>query len=64
MMNVKGVVHLIPCAECSATYVEETGRTLRVRMAEHRRPIKSKDLKNGGGGGWRVTTMQQASYRI
>ena len=28
----------ISCAECSATYVGETGRTLRVCMAEHRRP--------------------------
>ena len=34
-------------AGCSATYVGETRRTLRVRMAEHRRAVKSKDPKNG-----------------
>ena len=47
MVDVKGVVYSIPCAECSATYVEETGRTLRLRMAEHRREVKNKDPKNG-----------------
>ena len=45
MIDVKGVVYSIPCAECSATYVGETGRTLRVRMAEYRRAVKNKDPK-------------------
>ena len=31
----------------SATYVGETGRTLKVHMAEHRRAMKNKDPKNG-----------------
>ena len=46
-MDVNGVVHSIPFAEYSATYVGETGRTLKVRMAEHRRVMKNKDPKNG-----------------
>ena len=47
MMDMKGIVYSIPCAKCSATYVGETGRTLRVCMAEHRRAVKNKDPKNG-----------------
>ena len=47
MMDMNGVVYSIPCAECSATYVGETGRTLKVHMAEHRRAVKNKDPKNG-----------------
>ena len=47
MLDVKGVVYSIPCADCSATYIGETGRTLKVRMAEHKRVVKSKDPLNG-----------------
>ena len=47
MLDVKGVVYSIPCADCSATYIGETGRTLKVRMAEHKRAVKSKDPPNG-----------------
>ena len=46
-MEVNGVVYFIPCAECSATYIGETGRTLKVHMAEHRRAVENKDHKNG-----------------
>ena len=45
MMDVKGVVYSIPCAECSSVNVGETGRTLKVRMAEHRRAVKNMDPK-------------------
>ena len=47
MLDVKGVVYSIPCADCSTTYIGETGRTLKVRMAEHKRAVKSKDPLNG-----------------
>lgn len=30
MMDVKGIMYSIPCAECSATRVGDTRRTLRV----------------------------------
>ena len=47
MLDVKGVVYSIPCADCPATYIGETGITLKVRMTEHKRAVKSKDLLNG-----------------
>ena len=42
MMDVNDV-HSIPCVEYSA----QTGRTLKVCMAEHRRVMKKKDPRNG-----------------
>ena len=39
-MDIKGVVYLIHCSECSAVYIGETGRTLKVRLAEHKRAIR------------------------
>ena len=47
MMDMKCVVYYIPSTKCSATYVGETGRKLRVCMAEHNRAVKNKDPKNG-----------------
>ena len=47
MLDVKGVVYSIPCADCPATYIGETGRTLKVCMAEHKRAVKNKDPLNG-----------------
>ena len=46
-MDIKGVVYLIPCSECSAVYIGETGRTLKVRLAEHKRAFRMGDVKNG-----------------
>ena len=43
MLDVKGVVYSIPCADCPAIYIGETGRTLKVHMEEHKRAVKSKD---------------------
>ena len=47
MMDVKGVVYSIPGAEGSVIYIGETGRTLKVRIVEHKRVVKNKDPKNG-----------------
>ena len=46
LLDVKGVVYSIPCADCPATYIGETRRTLKVRMAEHKWAVKSKDSLN------------------
>ena len=34
------MVYSIPCGECNAVYVGETGRSLEVRMREHQRHTK------------------------
>ena len=47
MLDEKGVVYSIPCADCLATYMGETGKTLKVHMAEHKREVKRKDPLNG-----------------
>jgi hypothetical protein len=38
----KGVIYSIPC-ECGKSYIGETGRTLQVRLDEHRRSVKKRD---------------------
>ena len=35
-----GVVYRIPCADCSWSYVGESGRTLRERLTEHKRAVR------------------------
>ena len=59
MMDVKGVVCSIPCAEGSVIYIGETRRTLKVRMEEHKREVKSKDPKNGS-----TVHVQKTEYII
>ena len=41
-----GAVYKIPCAECPASYVGETGRTLEYRIKEHKRSIANEDTRN------------------
>ena len=36
-----GLVYRIPCADCSWSYVGETGRTLKERVTEHKRAVRN-----------------------
>ena len=40
-----GVTYRIPC-ECGAVYIRETGRTLKTRIAEHKRAVMNRDTNN------------------
>ena len=40
-----GVVYETPCKDCPEVFVEETKRTLKVRMSEHRQAVKRGDPK-------------------
>ena len=37
---------VVPCANCPATYVGQTGRQLHQRLREHRRAVESGDCAN------------------
>ena len=41
------VVYLIHCSDCSAVYIGESERTLKVRLAEHKRAVRMGDVNNG-----------------
>ena len=41
-----GAIYKIACSKCPASYVGETGRTLRCRVKEHKRCIANKDTGN------------------
>ena len=54
MVNVKGkppstsrlgVIYCIPC-KCGRVYIGETGRSLSVRISEHKRAVQQLDKKN------------------
>ena len=40
----KGVVYSVPCDGCSKVYIGQTGRSLKHRLAEHRRALKNGDV--------------------
>ena len=44
--NIKGVVYQIGC-NCGEQYIGETGRTLAVRMKEHKSAVNRDDSNNG-----------------
>ncbi|UYV79883.1 hypothetical protein LAZ67_18000973 [Cordylochernes scorpioides] len=41
-----GAIYSIQCLNCPTSYVGETGRTTGIRISEHRRNIRNKDLKS------------------
>ena len=43
----KGVVYRIPCQDCEAGYIGETGRSLQKRITEHKYAVKTNDRRNG-----------------
>ena len=46
-LGKKGVVYEVPCGECNHVYIDETVRTLRKRLTEHKAAVKKQDQKNG-----------------
>ena len=43
----KAVVYQVPCKDCHQLYTGESMRTLKVRLAEHRRAVQKSDVNNG-----------------
>ena len=43
----KAVVYQVPCKDCHQLYMGESKRTLKVRLAEHRRAVQKSDVNNG-----------------
>ncbi len=41
--NLPGVIYKIPCLDCNCSYTGETGRTLQVRIGEHKRHCRNLD---------------------
>ena len=43
----QGVVYEVPCKDCEAVYIGETGRNLQERVKEHKYAVKRRDKNNG-----------------
>ena len=41
------MIYEIPCLDCDTMYIGETGRSLKKRVVEHQRAVRSCDRKNG-----------------
>ena len=48
-MNKTDVVHQIPCRDCASSYIRETGRTLKKRIAEHKAAVRRGDCHGNFG---------------
>ena len=46
-LKKKEVFYRVPCQDCDAAYIEETGRSLQKRLTEHEYAVKINDRKNG-----------------
>ena len=42
----KAVVYQVPCKDCCKLYTGESKRTLKVRLAEHKRAVQKSDVNN------------------
>ena len=48
MLDRLSVVYRIPCEECTGAYVGQTGRSLGLRLKEHKRALKNFDVTSSG----------------
>jgi hypothetical protein len=46
-LKKKEIVHKLPCQDCEAAYIGETGRALEKRITEHKHAVRTNDRKNG-----------------
>ena len=44
--NRRGAVYKIKCCDCQATYIGETGRSLNIRLTEHKRVTRNGGINN------------------
>ena len=44
----RGVIYRIPCQDCGKSYIGETGRTLKVRLTEHKRYCHNGETNRSG----------------
>ena len=45
-LSETGVVYNIPCKQCDKSYIGQTSRELKTRIAEHQYAIKKRNMNN------------------